>query len=116
MDILLFVHVILCIALIGLVLLQQGKGASMGAAFGSGASGSVFGSRGPAGFLMKLTAFIVTAFFATSLLLGYIAARGAHQNNLIQSAPPVQSTPVAPVQSAPVSHGASLPHHAGQPR
>ena len=102
------------------MLLQQGKGASMGAAYGSGASGTVFGSRGPAGFLMKLTAFLVAAFFVTSLLLGYMAASNARQSNLMHSATtaPIQSAPATPATSAPVnSHNntdAALPHHAGQ--
>ncbi len=107
MGIILFIHVLLCVALIGLVLLQQGKGASMGAAFGSGASGTVFGSRGPAGFLMKLTAFLVAAFFVTSLLLGYMAASNARQSNLMHS---TMSAPINPHSNT----DAALPHHTGQ--
>lgn len=66
------VQVIVAIGLIGLVLLQHGKGADAGAAFGSGASGTVFGSRGSANFLSRATAWLATVFFATSLALAYI--------------------------------------------
>jgi len=69
------------IAIIALVLLQQGKGADMGAAFGSGSSNTLFGSRGPASFLMKLTGLFVLVFFATSLSLGYLATQHAKTNN-----------------------------------
>ena len=71
---LLSIHVLLAVVLITLVLLQHGKGADIGAAFGSGASQTVFGSQGASSFLMKLTASLGAAFFATSLLLGHINA------------------------------------------
>ncbi len=96
-SVILFIHIVLCIALVALVLLQQGKGANMGAAFGSGASGTVFGSRGPAGFLMKLTAGLVTLFFITSISLGYLAATQAKSQQTLSA--PVQTTqslPAAP--------------------
>lgn len=73
-QIILIFHVLFAVALIGLVLLQKGKGASMGAAFGSGASQTVFGSRGSIGFLMKITLLFAAFFFATSIWLTYIAA------------------------------------------
>ena len=73
-QIVLIFHVLVAISLIALVLLQQGKGAAMGAAFGSGASGTVFGSRGSRGFLYKLTGGLAIAFFATSIILTYLAA------------------------------------------
>lgn len=65
----LVVHILLAISLIVLVLLQQGKGAEAGAAFGGGASQTVFGSRGSTGFLAKLTGLLVLLFFVTSLSL-----------------------------------------------
>ena len=68
-HLLLVLHFIVAVMLIILVLIQQGKGAEMGAAFGSGASGTVFGSQGTGGFLFKLTGFLLLTFFATSLLL-----------------------------------------------
>lgn len=68
-TILLVVQVFLAISLIGLVLVQHGKGADAGAAFGSGASATVFGAEGSASFLTRLTGFIAAAFFINSLLL-----------------------------------------------
>lgn len=74
MQLVLIAHIIIAISLITLVLVQQGKGAGIGAAFGSGASNTVFGSKGSAGFLFKITAFLAIAFFVTSLGLTYIAS------------------------------------------
>ncbi len=73
-QIILIFHILIAISLIALVLIQQGKGATMGAAFGSGASGTVFGSRGSRGFLYKLTGGLAIAFFSTSIVLTYLAA------------------------------------------
>ncbi len=70
-SIILVVHVAIAISIIGLVLLQQGKGADMGAAFGSGASQTVFGSQGSSSFLSRATAVLATVFFITSLMLAY---------------------------------------------
>lgn len=71
-TILVVLHVLVSIALIGLVLIQHGKGADAGAAFGSGASGTVFGARGSANFLTRVTAWLAAAFFILSLALAYI--------------------------------------------
>ncbi len=73
------VHVITAVVLIGLVLLQHGKGADMGAAFGSGSAGSLFGSSGSANFLSRSTAVAATVFFITSLSLTYLSAKPAQQ-------------------------------------
>ena len=70
-SILLIVHVIVAIGICGLVLLQHGKGADMGAAFGSGSSGSLFGAAGSANFLSRTTAILATVFFVTSIGLTY---------------------------------------------
>ena len=67
-----FIHVISAVTLVVLVLLQHGKGADMGAAFGSGSAGSLFGSSGSANFLSRSTAVVATIFFITSLGLTYI--------------------------------------------
>jgi len=93
------VHVLVAIALVGLVLLQHGKGADMGAAFGSGASGSLFGASGSANFLSRTTAVLAAVFFMTSMGLTYFAAKGHGQasGSVVQ-----QSKPVAPQPSAPV--------------
>jgi preprotein translocase subunit SecG len=73
-PLLLTAHVLIGISVIGLVLLQHGKGADMGAAFGSGASGSLFGATGSANFLSRITAVLATVFFLTSLTLTYLAS------------------------------------------
>lgn len=69
------VHVIDAVVLVGLVLIQHGKGADMGAAFGTGSAGSLFGSSGSANFLSRSTAVAATIFFVTSLSLTYLYAR-----------------------------------------
>lgn len=74
-TVLIVLHVVLAAGLIALVLVQRGPGATMGAAFGAGASGTVFGSRGSASFLTRLTAWLGVAFFAISLSMAVIAAR-----------------------------------------
>ncbi len=71
---LLVIHVIVAIAICALVLLQHGKGADMGAAFGSGSSGSLFGAAGSANFLSRSTAVLATVFFVSSLGLTYFGA------------------------------------------
>ena len=70
----LLVHVASAIGIVGLVLVQHGKGADMGAAFGSGASGSLFGSAGSANFLSRTTAVLAAVFFVTSLSLAFVAS------------------------------------------
>ena len=104
------VHVIAAIGVIGLVLLQHGKGADMGAAFGSGASGSVFGSTGSANFLSRATAVLAAVFFTTSLSLTYIASHKAPRSGvmdahktLVQPAVPVDATK----QTVPVEQSSS---------
>ncbi len=73
-SILVAIDVLLAIGIIGLILIQHGKGADVGAAFGSGASGTVFGSQGSASFLTRLTAILATLFFINSLALAYLAS------------------------------------------
>ena len=89
------------ISLVALVLIQQGKGATMGAAFGSGASSTVFGSRGSSGFIFKLTAGLAILFFATSLGLTIYASRQAHQASSDDNIPGL----TAPVKNASDSDG-----------
>ncbi len=74
-SILLVIHVLLSLAIIGLIMLQRGKGADAGAALGGGSSGSVFGARGAANFLSRTTAVLAAAFFSTSLGLAYFSAQ-----------------------------------------
>jgi preprotein translocase subunit SecG len=68
-------HVLLSIGLVGLILIQHGKGADAGAAFGSGASSTVFGSQGSASFLSRTTAILATLFFISSLILAYLSSQ-----------------------------------------
>jgi preprotein translocase subunit SecG len=75
----LVVHILLALMIIGLVLLQRGKGAEAGAGFGSGASGTVFGARGTSTLFSKLTAVFAAMFFATSLTLAYLGARTTNE-------------------------------------
>jgi preprotein translocase subunit SecG len=88
-NIITVVHVLAAASLIGLILLQHGKGADMGAAFGSGASGSLFGVSGSSNFLSRATAFSVVVFFSTSLALAYIASHRSSAGSVIKA--PVQS-------------------------
>src|SRR5690606_20309811 len=70
-SIILILHVLTCLMIVGLVLLQRGKGADAGTGFGAGASGTVFGARGSASFLSRATAALATTFFVTSLALAF---------------------------------------------
>ena len=74
-NLLIVLHVLVAIAIIGLVLLQHGKGADMGSGFGGGASGSLFGATGSANFLSRATAVLAAIFFTLSLALAYVATR-----------------------------------------
>ena len=78
------------VALVVMVLLQQGKGADMGASFGSGASGSLFGASGSANFLSRTTAILATIFFITSLLLTYLSSRQHTAVGVMQTQMPLQ--------------------------
>ena len=73
MNLVIVIHVLVALGIIGLVLLQHGKGADMGSGFGGGASGSLFGATGSANFLSRATAALATVFFLTSLGLAYLA-------------------------------------------
>ena len=97
-QILLIVQILICVALVALVLLQQGRGADAGASFGGGSSGSLFGSRGPASFLSKLTAGLAALFFANSLALAYISSQSIERRSVVER-----------VQSQSVSEDSALP-------
>ncbi|MDQ7989206.1 MAG: preprotein translocase subunit SecG [Candidatus Dactylopiibacterium sp.] len=104
-NLLLVVHILVGCAVIGFVLLQHGKGADMGAAFGSGASGSLFGSSGSANFLSRTTAILATVFFLTSLALSYFAssAHSAQSSSVMQGVvvPAASEVPATPSQDVP---------------
>jgi len=103
------VHLLTAIVLVGLVLMQHGKGADMGAAFGTGSAGSLFGSSGSANFLSRSTAVAATVFFITSLSLTYIYAHPAQQQGVMDkvNAVKTQAAPVAPAPVAPVDQSKS---------
>jgi preprotein translocase subunit SecG len=88
-------HVFLAVAIIALVLLQRGKGADAGAAFGAGASGTVFGSRGTTSFLSRSTAVLATLFFLTSLGLAYLAGQRTEPGSILDRAPVTAPAPAA---------------------
>ncbi|HXU56717.1 MAG TPA: preprotein translocase subunit SecG [Casimicrobiaceae bacterium] len=112
-TVLIGVHFLIAVALIGFILMQHGKGADMGAAFGSGASGSLFGAAGSANFLSRTTAILATVFFLSSLGLTYLATNHEAARDLMQqgAAPKAPATapkagdlpqPAAPAAPAPV--------------
>jgi preprotein translocase subunit SecG len=109
-TIVLVAHVGIALLIIGLVLLQRGKGADAGTGFGAGASGTVFGARGSATFFSRMTGVLATFFFVTSLTLAYLATQQTAPATLIDSAPAPQGVapPVAePEPAAEPSPGAS---------
>ncbi len=86
-QVIIVIHILLGIGIIGLVLMQQGKGADAGAAFGSGASGSVFGAQGSASFLSRTTAIFATLFFITSLGLAMLSGYQGKKSDIILDTP-----------------------------
>ena len=95
-EILLIVHTLIAVTIIALVLLQRGKGADAGAAFGAGASGTVFGARGSASFFSRATAVLATAFFVTSLTLAYLSSQTSSQpTSLLEAEAAAESQPAA---------------------
>lgn len=98
----LVLHIIAALGIVALVLLQHGKGADVGAAFGSGASGSVFGSAGSANFLSRATAVLALIFFLTSLGLTYLSVRKPDTGGVMLDVPaPAQTLPGQIPGSAP---------------
>jgi len=101
----LVIHVIAAAGLIGLVLLQHGKGADMGAAFGSGASGSLFGSSGSANFLSRTTAVLAAVFFLTSMGLTYVTGHKPQSASVMEGhkteQPAAPAQPTGPTQTVP---------------
>lgn len=108
-EVLLVAYLIVALMLIGFVLIQQGKGANMGASFGSGGSNTVFGSSGSGNFMTKTTSILATLFFVLSLFLGNITANAEKQGDSwddlevpAQEAPAVESLDVPPVEASDV--------------
>ena len=109
----LVLHIVAAVGIVVLVLLQHGKGADMGAAFGSGSAGSLFGSAGASNFLSKTTAVLAATFFVTSLGLTYLTTPsrtgGVTESLSVPSAPAgkTDAAPAAPAPSAPAPAGGS---------
>ena len=104
LTVILAVQMLTAIGMIGLILVQHGKGADMGAAFGSGSSGSLFGATGSANFLSRTTAVLATVFFACTLALAYFGnLRGPQTGSVLERA---QTAPVT--APAPAASGAAL--------
>jgi preprotein translocase subunit SecG len=82
-NVIIVAHVVVALSIIGLVLLQHGKGADMGSGFGGGASGSLFGATGSANFLSRATAVMATVFFILSLTLAYLASNRPHEGGSV---------------------------------
>jgi preprotein translocase subunit SecG len=116
--VILVLHVLAAIGIVGLVLLQHGKGADVGAAFGSGASGSIFGASGSANFLSRATAILALVFFLTSLGLTYFSSRKSDTRGVMADHPvstqkvPGQIPGQTPGQAAPVAP--AVPGEAGR--
>jgi preprotein translocase subunit SecG len=118
LTIVLVVQILTALGMIGLILLQHGKGADMGAAFGSGASGSLFGATGSANFLSRTTAVLAAVFFACTLLLAYFshsvkpASSGSVLERSAPAAPVAPATPPSPASQIP-SGGTPVPAQQG---
>ena len=100
-SVILAVQMLAALGMIGLILMQHGKGADMGASFGSGSSGSLFGASGSANFLSRSTAALATVFFVATLALAYLSnIRPASSGSVLEGAP---VTAPAPASSAPAA-------------
>ncbi|MBI1625485.1 preprotein translocase subunit SecG [Comamonas suwonensis] len=100
-SVILAVQMLAALGMIGLILMQHGKGADMGASFGSGSSGSLFGASGSANFLSRSTAALATVFFVATLALAYMSnIRPASSGSVLEGAP---VTAPAPASSAPAT-------------
>jgi len=108
------VHIIAALVIIGLVLLQHGKGADMGASFGGGSAGSLFGATGSANFLSRTTAVVATIFFLTSLGMAFIATHKPRTGGGVMEGVTLPSGPAVPVPAAPPSPSA-IPGQASAP-
>jgi preprotein translocase subunit SecG len=114
------IHVGAAIAIVTLVLLQHGKGADVGAAFGSGSAGGVFGSAGSANFLSRSTAMLAVVFFLTSMSLSYFSTRPADTEGVMRGfQPPADSLPAqvpgpAPAPTPPATPAPAAPAESGK--
>src|SRR5688572_17959376 len=113
-NLIIVIHVLIALAIIGLVLLQHGKGADMGSGFGGGASGSLFGATGSANFLSRATAVLATLFFVSSLGLAYLAgSRPKEGGGTVMDRAPAQQKQEQ--KQAPDQPAAETPKPAAEP-
>ncbi|MCU7947056.1 MAG: preprotein translocase subunit SecG [Candidatus Thiodiazotropha sp. (ex Cardiolucina cf. quadrata)] len=105
-------NLFLAIGLVGLILIQHGKGADMGAAFGSGASGTVFGAKGSGSFLTRATAALATLFFVTSMVMAYFATQGTEPAGVMEA---FEQSPAVQVEEAPQSDIPPIPMNSDMP-
>ncbi len=111
-NLVMLIQVISALVIVGLVLMQHGKGADMGAAFGSGASGSLFGASGSSNFLSKSTGIAAAIFFASTLGLAYLNSGRHVETNSLDAVVPAQTAPVpaaAPAASSPAAAAPAAP-------
>lgn len=109
-TVVLIAHTIIALLIIILVLLQRGKGADAGAAFGAGASGTVFGAQGSANFFSRATAVMATVFFASSLALAYMSSqRATTVDSLLEDAAPIEIEDAAPATGVETAADELLP-------
>jgi preprotein translocase subunit SecG len=111
----LVLHVAAALGIVGLVLLQHGKGADVGAAFGSGASGSLFGATGSANFLSRATAALAAVFFLTSMGLTYFSGSRAEHKKGVMATQPAAPDQTLPSQIPPTAPATGQAAPAGQP-
>jgi len=114
-TIVLIAHVGIALMIIGLVLLQRGKGADAGTGFGAGASGTVFGARGAATFFSRATGVLATLFFISSLALAYLATQRTAPSSLLETAPASQSAEPQALAPPVPSELPSLPPESSTP-
>lgn len=107
----LLIHVFAAICIVALVLVQQGKGATVGASFGSGASQTIFGSRGSGSFLFRITFSFLIIFFITSIALNYLVVHAYKQERVITLPAPVKSIPLP---AAPAGNTSKAPAASGE--
>ncbi|MDI1244435.1 MAG: preprotein translocase subunit SecG [Rhodoferax sp.] len=111
LTVMLAVQMISALAMVGLILVQHGKGADMGAAFGSGGSGSLFGASGSANFLSRTTAVLATVFFVSTLMLAYFGSvrPAAKSGSVLENAAVTSTVPAATPALQPASGAAQIP-------
>ncbi len=111
LTVLLAVQMLSAVVMVGLILVQHGKGADMGAAFGSGGSGSLFGASGSANFLSRTTAVLATIFFISTLALAYFGTprTAPSSGSVLENAAVVVPAPAAVAPAVPASGAAQIP-------